>query len=102
MHVARLRPLLVDGTFGKNLVPVIRTVCNDWFRDEASLASYVFLSIFNDLIARNWDDPQGVPPAEYNRFVADVLPCLNDVLDALPGDPTSALQQLVLAYHDAI
>jgi hypothetical protein len=42
--------------------------------------SFVFRSVFHDLIARDWDDEQGVPTPVFNRFAADVLPRLNAVL----------------------
>ncbi len=100
--MTRLRPLLANGTFGPNLIATISAICDDWFRDEWSLVSFVFRSIFHDLIVRGWDDPQGIPTPEFNRFVADVLPCLNADLMVLPGDPMRVLQTLVVAYHDFI
>jgi len=100
MYLAQLIPLLVEGTFAPGSVTTIGTLCDGWFRDEASLVSFVFRSVFHDLIARDWDDEQGVPTPVFNRFAADVLPRLNAVLTALPGDPTAALQDLVLAYRD--
>ena len=102
MYVAQLIPLLVEGTFVPGSVTTIATLCDGWFRDEASLVSFVFRSVFHDLIARDWDDEQGVPTPVFNRFVADILPRLNAALTALPGDPTAALQDLVLAYRDFI
>jgi len=102
MHVAQLKKLLVNGTFVPGSVTAISAICDDWYRDESSLVSFVFRSIFHDLISRNWDDPQGVPTSEFNRFVADVLPSLNAVLAVLPGDPSGALNKLVLAYHDSM
>ena len=93
MHVARLRPRLVNGTFTPGSVTTISAICEDRFRDEWSLVSFVFRSIFRDLIAQGWDDPQGRPTPEFNRFVADVLPCLNAVLTVLPGDPTRVLHR---------
>jgi hypothetical protein len=31
MYVAKLRPLLTDGTFGPNYVTAIAEICDDWF-----------------------------------------------------------------------
>jgi hypothetical protein len=100
MYVGQLRPLLAKGVFIPGSVTSIKAVCDDWFQDEASLASFVFRSIFRDLIARDWDDPQGVPTPVFDRFLADVLPRLNAVLTVLPGDPVGALEDLLLAYRD--
>ncbi len=102
MYIAQLEQQLASGVFVPGSVTAIAQLCEDWFRDESSVVSFVFRSIFSDLIARDWDDPQGVPTSEFNRFVADVLPCLNDVLAALPGDPSGAIQKLVIAYHDSM
>jgi hypothetical protein len=102
MYVAKLKQQLVSGAFAPGSVTAISVICDDWFRDESSLVSFVFRSIFQDLICRDWDDPQGIPTPEFNRFVADVLPALNAVLAVLPGDRSAALQNLVLAYHDSI
>ena len=101
MYVTQLMPLLVKGTFTPGSVTTIATLCDDWFQDEASLVSFVFRSVFFDLRARDWDQ-QGVPTSEFDSFVAEILPRLNATLTALPGDPTAALQGLVLAYRDFI
>ena len=100
MYVERLVPLLVKGTFTTGSITAISTLCDDWYRSEASLASFVFRSVFRDLIAGGWDDEQGVCTSDLDHFVAEILPRLNAVLTALPGDPTAALQDLVHAYRD--
>jgi hypothetical protein len=102
MYTTKLGPLLIKGTFAPGSVVGIAVLCDDWFRDEASLVSFTFRSIFRGLIARGWDDPQAVPTPEFDRFVDDVLPRLNAVLAVLPGDPTAALHDLALAYHSSI
>jgi hypothetical protein len=102
MYVAQLIPLLVEGTFVPGSVTTIAALCDGWFRDEASLVSFVFRSVFHDLIARDWDDEQGVPTPVFDSFVAKILPRLNAALTALPGDSAAALQDLVLAYRDFI
>jgi len=61
MYVAQLLPLLVEHTFVPGSVTTLNALCNDWFRNEGSLVSFVFCSVFRDLIARGWDDEQGVP-----------------------------------------
>jgi hypothetical protein len=102
LYIAQLRRQLSSGVFVPGSVYTIVALCDDWFRDESSVASFVFRSIFRDLISRGWDDPQGIPTSEFNRFIADVLPCLNDVLAILPGDPSGAIEKLVVAYHDSM
>lgn len=102
MYPAKLRPLLVKGVFVPSSVRVITSICDDWFRDEASPESFTFRSIFRDLIFRGWDTQQGIPTDEFDRFVDDVLPRLNTVLSVLPADPTAALRDLVIAYHSSI
>lgn len=99
MHAARLLPLLVDKAFVPGSVTTILEICNDWFRDEASLASFVFRAVFCDLSVRNWDDDQGVPTSEFELFKADVLPRLNAVLTTRLGDTTGALNDLLLAHR---
>jgi len=68
MYVAQLIPLLVEGTFVPGSVTTIAALCDGWFRDEASLVSFVFRSVFHDLIARDWDDEQGVPTPVFDSF----------------------------------
>jgi len=97
-----LRQRLASGAFVPGSVFDIVAICDDWFRDESSVESFVFRSIFRDLLSRGWDDPQGVATSEYNRFIADVLPCLNDVLAILPGDASGAIEKLVAVYHDSM
>ena len=41
MYVAQLIPLLVKGTFAPGSVTAIKALCDQWFRDEASLVSFV-------------------------------------------------------------
>lgn len=99
MYRAKLKPLLASGTFHIGDVSQIISLGDNWYRNEASLASFVFLSIFRDLYHSGWNDPQGVPTDDFNRFVTDVLPRANAVLAALPGEPVNELRALVLDYH---
>src|SRR5262245_40746864 len=84
MYATRLRPLLAKDTFGPDRVSEISDICDEWYKTEASLPSFVFRSIFRDLITDDWNDEQGVPTPVYERFRDDVLLRLNAVLDALP------------------
>lgn len=102
MYIAQLKQQLADGTFVPGSVTAVAALCDDWFRYESSLASFVFRSIFDDLISRQWDDEQGIPTPDFKRFMADVVPCLRDVLAVLPGDTSGSLQKLVDAYHDSL
>jgi hypothetical protein len=102
MYPANLKPSLTKGVFAPGSITAVSSHCDDWFKYEALPEAFIFRSIFRDLIARGWNDPQGVPTLDFDRFVDDVLPRLNDVLDVLPGDPTAALRDLVLAYHSSL
>jgi hypothetical protein len=64
--------------------------------------SFVFRSIFRDLIDRGFTDPQGIPTADWQRFHTDVLPRMLAVLHVLPADPVAELRDLVLAYHSTL
>jgi hypothetical protein len=58
------------------------------------------------LEARNWDDGQGVPNAQYAPFQAAVLPILTrivDIMAATPAaEPIAELDALVIAYRDCL
>jgi hypothetical protein len=102
MYPAKLKPLLAKGTFGPDRVREISDICDEWFKNESSLVSFVFRSIFRDLIARDWDNQQGVPNDEFERFETDVLPRLDAALNALPPRLDTTLSDLVIAYHGSI
>ena len=59
MYPTTLRQLLADPAFGPNRVQDASTTADQWFTNDASLASFVFRSVFRDLIDRGWADPQG-------------------------------------------
>ncbi len=101
MYPTTLRPLLANPGFTPNDISAAAVQCRDWFKNTASLESYVLLSILQDLIELGWTH-QGVPGAEWNRFTADVLPRMVAVLDALPADPTPQLRAVVIGYHSSI
>jgi hypothetical protein len=102
MYPTALRQLLADPAFGPDRVQDAADIAVLWFGNEASLPSFVFRSIFRDLILRGFADPQGVPVPEWDRFVADVLPQMLAVLSALPAEPVPELRDLVLHYHSSI
>lgn len=76
MYPSNLRPLLVKGVFTPGVVAAVAAICDEWFRDDASQESFIFRSVFRDLIFRGWGDPQSIPTTEFDRFVDDVLPRL--------------------------
>lgn len=94
-----LRPLLANPAFAPADITPAALLCQQWFKTTASLESFVVSSVFQDLLARNFDDPQGVPSAMWNRFRLDVLPHIIAVLDAT--DPLPVLHNLVVAYHSS-
>ena len=102
MYPTTLKPLLADPAFAPGQVRDAADRCDLWFAHAADVPSFVFRSIFRDLIERDFTDSQGVPVAEWERFVADVLPKMLSVLNALPADPVAELRDLVLAYHSSI
>lgn len=60
MYAVRLLPLLARDKFVPGSVTPIANLCDDWFRNDPSPASFVFRSIFKDLKAFDWDDEQGI------------------------------------------
>jgi acyl carrier protein phosphodiesterase len=101
MYPTTLRPLIANASFAPGDILPAADECRDWFRNSASLEAFVFSSIFDELIARDWHR-QAVPTSEWNRFLTDVLPRMIDVLDTLPADPTSKLRALIIGYHSSI
>jgi hypothetical protein len=102
MHPTTLRQLLTDPAFAPGRVQDAANACDRWFAADASLAAFVCRSVFRDLIARDFTDPQAVPTADWHRFLADVLPKVVAVLDALPAEPVAELRDLVIGYHSSI
>ena len=101
MYPTTLRPLLANPAFTPNDIIAAGDQCGDWFKNTASLEAFVLLSIFQALMALGWHH-QGVPSANWMRFVTDVLPRMVAVLDALPGDTSTALRALAIGYHSLI
>jgi hypothetical protein len=95
-----LGPLLASSTFIPKSAADLLASCEDWFRDEPFIVSYVFLSVFRDLADRHWDDEQGVSTDELSRFVSDVLPHLNTVFNNLPAVSIDSLDALVVAHRN--
>lgn len=96
-----LRPLLANPAFAPADISAAAVQCNDWFRNTASLEAFVLSSIFYDLLERDWHI-QAVDPADWNRFMTDVLPRMVAVLDTLPADPSTQLRALVIGFHSSI
>jgi hypothetical protein len=101
MSPSELMPLLDKGTFAPGHVTTLKNLCDDWYRAEGSVVPFVFLSIFQNMIDRDWDDNQGVPTAIFERFVANVLPEARAVISASSNaDLTLTLDALTAAYRD--
>jgi hypothetical protein len=79
---------------------------DDWFAAEPSLTTFALRSLFRDLIDRGWDDPQGVPSPDYQRFAGGVLPVLNRIVGTLAvtpsAEPVDAVDELAVAYRDSL
>lgn len=99
MNPPQLPPLLEDSAFGTDRVLEIAECCRVWYAQSATLLAFVFLGIFRDLIARGWDDPQGVNSAEFDRFTYEVLPRLRAALNC-PDDLSAS--RIVTAYHGSL
>ena len=102
MYPTTLRQWLVDPGIVPAFIPLASTLCFDWFKNEASLVSFVFRSIFRDLIYRGWDDQQGIPTSDWDQFKADVIPRMIAAIDSPPGGLQSALDALAIAYHSTL
>lgn len=102
MHPNNLKPLLVNPPIGQDLVRA-KAIAEDWYAHGASLSAFVVNSILAELLRRGWDDDQGVPTADANRFAADVLPSMHRLLDATIASPTvtplAELEALAAACH---
>lgn len=70
-----------------------------WFVRTADPVAFAVLGVLCDLIARGFDDQQGVPTAEWQRVEADALPHLRGIT---ASPPTATLTDLVIAYHSTI
>src|SRR5713226_4753623 len=86
MYADRLKSLLADGGITPGNVGRLSELCEKWFIDEASLTAYVLRSIFKELLRdREWDDPQGIPTAEYTVFKEKLLPQLVRLSTNIPA-----------------
>jgi len=102
MYPTTLKQLLADPAFAPGQVKDASDLSDQWFANAADVPSFVFRSIFRDLILRGFTDPQGLPTVDWQRFPTDVKPRMLAVLDVLPADPTAELRDLVLDYHSSI
>jgi hypothetical protein len=97
MHEEQLLQLLDEDTFTPGSVTAVASLCDDWFGNEGSLASFVFRSIFRELVQRDWAE-QAVPTAVFSQFRDAVLPRLRAALQHEAD--TVLLVDLVRAYRD--
>lgn len=102
MYPMTLKSLLADPTFAPGQVKDASDLSDDWFKNGADLASFVFRSIFRDMIDRGFTNQQGIPAADWQRFMTDVKPRMLAVLNTLPNDPIAELRSLALAYHSTL
>jgi hypothetical protein len=80
--------------------------CAEWYAAEPNLATFVLLSLFQDLERRGWDNQQGVATAQYDPFKNMVLPHLIKIADLLiktpAATPAAELDDLAMAYRASI
>jgi len=93
--------LLANPAFAPGDITAAEALCDQWFRNTASLEAFVLRAVFRQLIDEGWDQ-QAVPGADWQNFVNDVLPRMIAVLDALPGNADTELRALALGYHSTI
>jgi hypothetical protein len=104
MSATQLRQLLAKGSMVSSNLQDTATLCRDWYLSEPSVTTFILRSVFEDLISRDWDDPQGVPTAAYTAFKDGVVPHLVAVADALiaspAAEPIAEVDALTVAYRD--
>ncbi len=103
MFASQLKQLLEQGPVVGQRITDARLLCEDWFRAEPGLASFVLWSIFLKLADLNWDDQQGVSTAHQAVFdtilLPDILTMLGSPNLAIPAIAAPLVDQVVLAYH---
>jgi len=73
--------LLTNGPpVGSRLRQLI-IIADDWFNADPSPTPYAIRATLRDLMFAGWDDDQGIPQADGDRFQKEVLPHLFAVLD---------------------
>jgi hypothetical protein len=101
---ANLRSLLASGPVVSDRLTQAISLCEQWFQSDATVASYVSLSVLRVLQGWGWDDQQGTSAADYSRFESYVLPEFFGLCDAVDvsGDtePLGSLLSLVKAFRD--
>ena len=106
MSAMKLKSLLARGRMVSDKLDKAASLCDEWYVAEPSLATFVLRGIFRDLIARGWDDPQGVPAAHYKPFRDGVLPHLSGIVDALvatpSAEPIGELDVMIVAHRDSL
>ncbi len=68
MIPAKLKALLASGNLTGNRLADATRLCHDWYMAEPSVVTFTLCSLFTDLMARGWDDGQGVSSAQYCAF----------------------------------
>jgi hypothetical protein len=101
MYPPALKPLLANPAFVPNDIIAAEDICREWFKNTAELEAFVLWAVFLRLMADDWHI-QGVPSADWQNFLNDVLPRMVAVLDALPGDTGPQLRAVALGYHSTI
>jgi hypothetical protein len=105
MSAAKLKPLLARGDLVSHRLEDASSLCDKWYEAEPSLTTFVLRSLLQDLIARGWDDAQGVPASHYKLFKDLVLPHLKRIVDILAvtpsAEPIGELDTLVVAYRNS-
>lgn len=101
MYPERLSLLLDNGIAPGNAAEMAK-LCDEWFQAEPSLASFVFRSILGEL-AKQWDDPQGVPTSKWAPFDSILLPKLKRAAMLVSRDPAAYTpDEIIHAFHQAL
>jgi len=99
MSRAALNSLLSDPGFAPKDITPATIEARAWFMATADADASAVLGVFNDLLARGFDDEQGVPTDAWERFTGEVLPKL---LGITASPPTVTPADLAIAYHSSI
>jgi hypothetical protein len=73
-----------------------------WAIDRDAKYRPLVTEFWDTEILRGFTDPQGLPTADWQRFLTDVKPRILAVLNVLPADPSAELRDLILGYHSSI
>ena len=99
-HQQQFQSALGSGGMTPSDVKQLASVCGDWFAANPTPATLSLHAILGGL-ARDWDDPQGVPTNEYQIFKQGLLSDLQTVGTApTVAQLDAAVASLVVAYRD--